>query len=137
MGRYLLKQEKIIFRIVFETSCLEQIYLSDSTTCLKMAQTFGNIGLQGSSVGTFALKQNGLEWRDRNNVATEWASADVKKLSWNMYGSRGYLKVEMVSGDWTRMDGFARYVLENNLYWIIRYRVSSRHWCKLSLRRQM
>jgi hypothetical protein len=73
-----------------------------------MSTVFGNIGLQGHAVGTFSLKPSGLEWRDKNNALTEFAKADIKNLSWNMYGSRGYLKVAFNNGDWTRFDGFAK-----------------------------
>ena len=73
-----------------------------------MSTVFGNIGLQGHAIGTFSLKPNGLECKDKSNAVTEFAKADIKSLSWTMFGNRGYLKVSFNNGDWTRFDGFAK-----------------------------
>jgi len=70
--------------------------------------SFSNIGLQGHSVGTLNLKEDRIEWRDRTNQPQEFLKSAIKRLSWNVYGQRGYLRVDLTSGDWTRLDGFAK-----------------------------
>ncbi len=72
-----------------------------------MSNSFANIGLQGHSVGTLSLKDDRLEWRDRSNAHTEFLAKDIKRMSWNVYGQRGYLRLDLNNGDWTRLDGFA------------------------------
>jgi len=73
-----------------------------------MANTYANIGLQGHSVGTASLKEDRVEWKDRSNQPQEFLASAIKKISWNIYGQRGYLRLDLASGDWTRLDGFAK-----------------------------
>ncbi len=73
-----------------------------------MSSTFANIGLQGHSVGSLSLSPEGVKWTDRGNNTKEFKSNDLEKVSWNVYGQRGYLRLDFTDGDWTRFDGFAK-----------------------------
>ena len=73
-----------------------------------MSSSFSNIGLQGSGQGSVSLKASGVEWRGVKGAVKDWPTADLSALHWNVYGQRGYLKLTTKSGDWNRLDGFAK-----------------------------
>ena len=71
--------------------------------------TYNQIGLLGASVGSAHLKADKIEWRDRSNQpGGEFTKGNLKKITWEMVGSKGYLKVYMVDGTMTSMDGFSQ-----------------------------
>lgn len=60
-------------------------------------------------MGSAHLKADKIEWRDRSNQSGgEFAKGNLKKITWEMVGSKGYLKVYMVDGTMTSMDGFSQ-----------------------------
>jgi structure-specific recognition protein 1 len=69
---------------------------------------FHNIGSEGGVIGSCHLKDSGLEFKDTKGNSKEYAAADIKDMLWNVYGQRGYLKVSLNNGDWTRFDGFEK-----------------------------
>lgn len=73
-----------------------------------MALSYPNIGLSGNAVGACSLKDDLIEWKDRNSVVTEFKKGDLKSLNWAVFGSKAYLKMYMKDGSWSSMDGFSR-----------------------------
>ena len=90
--------------------------------------TYNHIGLLGASVGSAHLKEDKIEWRDRSNQpGGEFAKGNIKKITWEMVGSKGYLKVYMADGTMTSMDGFSQTDYEN-----IKEFVSSKYGIELT-----
>ena len=75
-----------------------------------MSESFSNIGLESHTVGTLNLQNNLISWRDKKTPPTikEFKAETLKSASWNVYGQRGYLRLDFTDGNWTRFDGFAQ-----------------------------
>ena len=71
--------------------------------------SFREIGLQGASIGTFALKDDRVEWRDVSGKnVKEYLKGDLAAMSWTLFGQKGYLKMTMKEGQTVKLDGFQR-----------------------------
>lgn len=68
---------------------------------------FREVGLHGGAVGTVALKEDRVEWRDASGKnSKEFLKSDVTALNWTLFGQKGHLKVALKEGKSAKFDGF-------------------------------
>lgn len=70
--------------------------------------SFQHIGLFGYSVGSLNFLEDGLEWRDRNNLVKSFDKENISHGTWAIFGSKGHLKFYLSDGKIIRFDGFTK-----------------------------
>lgn len=72
--------------------------------------SFSGVGLQGHSiVGSVSFTADRIEWRDRSNVSVrEFLKDDLDAIAFQLFGTKGHLKLSFKDGKSARLDGFGK-----------------------------
>jgi len=73
------------------------------------SKVYRDVGLLGSSIGSLALKEDRVEWRDVSGKhVKEYMKNDMVALNWTVFGQKGFLKMSLKGDKVAKFDGLQR-----------------------------
>jgi len=73
------------------------------------SKVYRDVGLLGSSIGSLALKEDRVEWRDVSGKhVKEYMKNDMVALNWTVFGQKGFLKMSLKGDKVAKFDGLLK-----------------------------